>query len=83
MIPITETTFVDPGLVDTEFSQVRYHGDTRKGKMTYLGMTPLEAEDVAEAVLFAATRPGRVQVAEMLLLPTDQAAAVHVHRRRG
>ena len=74
---------IDPGLVDTEFSQVRYHGDTRKGKMTYLGMTPLEAEDVAEAVLFAATRPGRVQVAEMLLLPTDQAAAVHVHRRRG
>jgi len=74
---------IDPGLVDTEFSQVRYHGDTRKARMTYLGMTPLEAGDVADAVLFAATRPGRVQVAEMLLLPTDQAAAVHVHRRRG
>ncbi len=74
---------IDPGLVDTEFGQVRYHGDTRKAKMTYIGMTPLAAGDVAEAVLFAATRPGRVQVAEMLLLPTDQAGAVHVHRRRG
>ena len=74
---------IDPGLVDTEFSQVRYHGDTRKAKMTYMGMEPLAAEDVADAVLFAASRPGRVQVAEMLLLPTDQAGAVHVHRRRG
>ena len=74
---------IDPGLVDTEFSQVRYHGDSRKAKMTYIGMTPLAAEDVADAVLFAATRPERVQVAEMLLLPTDQAGAVHVHRRRG
>ena len=74
---------IDPGLVDTEFGQVRYHGDTRKAKMIYIGMTPLAALDVADAVLFACTRPGRVQVAEMLLLPTDQAGAVHVHRRRG
>ncbi len=74
---------IDPGLVETEFSQVRYHGNSRKAKMTYIGITPLTGDDVADAVLFAATRPSRVQVAEMLLLPTDQAGAVHVHRRHG
>ncbi len=73
---------VDPGLVDTEFSQVRFHGNEKKAQATYVGMTPLTGNDVAEAVVFAATRPAHVQVAEIILLPADQAAATHVHRNK-
>jgi len=71
---------VDPGLVDTEFSVVRYHGDRERAASTYRGMTPLTADDVADVVLFAATRPPHVDLAEVLVLPTDQASAMHVHR---
>ena len=72
---------VDPGLVNTEFSTVRFHGDTERAGRTYEGMTPLAAEDVAETVLWVATRPEHVNAAEVLLLPTDQASAGIVHRR--
>lgn len=72
---------VDPGLVETEFSLVRFHGDAERAKVPYQGMTPLAAEDVAEAVVFCATRPLHVNVREMILLPAEQASAVHVQRR--
>ncbi len=71
---------VDPGLVETEFSIVRFRGEETRARAVYEGMTPLTPDDVADAVLFAATRPPHVQVAEILLLPTDQAAANVVHR---
>jgi NADP-dependent 3-hydroxy acid dehydrogenase YdfG len=71
---------IDPGLVATEFSEVRFHGDAARAETVYRGMRPLTAEDVAEVVVFAATRPPHVNVAELLLLPTDQASAFHVHR---
>jgi 3-hydroxy acid dehydrogenase/malonic semialdehyde reductase len=71
---------VDPGMVETEFSEVRFHGDAERAQSVYRGMTPLTAHDVAEVVLFAATRPPHVSVAEVLVLPTDQAAATAVHR---
>ncbi len=71
---------VDPGLVDTEFSVVRFNGDQKRADGVYQGMTPLSAEDVADAVLFCATRPPHANVREMILMPTDQAAAVFVHR---
>jgi len=74
-------TSIDPGLVDTEFSEVRFHGNRDKARAVYRGMTPLTARDVAEAVLFAATRPPHVTVGDLLLLPTDQASATTVHRR--
>jgi len=74
-------TSIDPGLVDTEFSTVRFHGDVQRAESVYKGMTPLSANDVAQAVLFAATSPPHVTVAELLLLPTDQASASVVHRR--
>ncbi len=73
---------VDPGLVETEFSVVRFHGDQERAAGVYQGLTPLSAKDVADAVLFCATRPSHANVREMILMPTDQAAAVHVHRRR-
>ncbi len=72
---------VDPGMVATEFSEVRFHGDTERADSVYAGMTPLTAEDVAEAVLFSATRPSHVNVADIMLLPVDQASATSVHRK--
>ena len=72
---------VDPGMVETEFSLVRFHGDAARASSVYRGMQPLLAADVAEVIVFAATRPPHVNLAETLLLPTDQASAVNVHRR--
>jgi NADP-dependent 3-hydroxy acid dehydrogenase YdfG len=71
---------IDPGLVETEFSEVRFRGDRRRAAAIYSGMTPLRAEDVAEVVVFTATRPDHVDLAEVLLLPTDQASSVHIRR---
>lgn len=73
---------VDPGLVSgTEFSEVRFHGDRARAEAVYRGLTPLSPEDVADAVLFAATRPDHVTVAEVVLLCTDQASARDFHRK--
>jgi NADP-dependent 3-hydroxy acid dehydrogenase YdfG len=72
---------IDPGMVETEFSQVRFRGDAERAAAVYRGLRPLVAADVAEVVLFVATRPPHVALAEVLLLPTDQASATHLHRR--
>ena len=71
---------VDPGLVNTEFSKVRFHGDQQRADSTSNGMTPLAAEDVASTILWMAQAPAHVNIAEVLLLPTDQAAATVVKR---
>jgi 3-hydroxy acid dehydrogenase/malonic semialdehyde reductase len=72
---------VDPGMVETEFSLVRFHGDGRLAGGVYAGMTPLTAADVAEAVVFCATRPPHANVREMILMPAAQASATQVFRR--
>jgi NADP-dependent 3-hydroxy acid dehydrogenase YdfG len=73
---------VDPGMVAaTEFSLVRFHGDAERAASVYRGMTPLRPEDVAELIVYVATRPPHVNVAETVILPTDQASATNVHRR--
>ncbi len=74
-------TEIQPGLVETEFSEVRFHGDQARAAAVYQGLTPLTAMDVAEVVVFAATRPPHVNISEVLLLPTDQASTTLVHRR--
>lgn len=71
---------VDPGLVETEFSVVRFAGDRARADEVYAGMTPLTAADVADVVRFVADRPPHVVVADVLLLPADQAASGIVHR---
>jgi 3-hydroxy acid dehydrogenase/malonic semialdehyde reductase len=71
---------VDPGLVETEFSMVRFRGDEQRAKTVYQNITPLKSEDIAETVVFCATRPPHVQIAEMIVLPTNQASASLVHR---
>ena len=72
---------VDPGMVETEFSLVRFHGDAERARGVYDGLEPLCGEDVAEAVVFCATRPPHANVREMILMPSAQAAAVHAYRR--
>ncbi len=73
---------VDPGLVETEFSIVRFHGDREKAGKTYEGMTPLTADDIADAVLYCATRPPHVNIQQVVLTPTDQASTTLVHRKQ-
>lgn len=78
--PIRIST-VDPGMVDTEFSLVRFHGDKEKAKGVYTGLEPLAGEDVAEAVLFCVTRPPHVNVHQILIMPKAQATATISHRK--
>jgi serine 3-dehydrogenase len=73
-------TSVDPGMVQTEFSQVRFHGDTERAAAVYQGLQPLSADDVAEVIIFCATRPPHVDVADIIVMPTDQASVNHAHR---
>jgi serine 3-dehydrogenase len=74
-------TSVDPGLVETEFSKVRFRDDSDKAAEPYRGLAPLTAEDVARAVLYAVTQPAHVAVADLCLLPTDQASVADTIRR--
>ncbi len=76
-------TDVSPGLVETEFSKVRFEGDENRASKVYEGMTPLVASDVADCVAWAATRPAHVNIDEIIVRPRDQAAATLVHRRPG
>lgn len=64
-----------PGMVDTEFSLVRFKGDKEKADSVYKGLTPLYAEDIAETILFMVTRPSHVNIDDILIMPTDQASA--------
>jgi NADP-dependent 3-hydroxy acid dehydrogenase YdfG len=75
-------TEVNPGLVGgTEFSLVRFRGDEERARQVYEGLTPLEPEDVADAVVWAATRPSHVNVDEIVIRPRDQASATAFFRR--
>jgi len=74
-------TEIAPGLVETEFSKVRFYGDEERAKAVYKGMEPLLADDIAECITWAATRPSHVNIDELIVRPRDQAAATLVHRR--
>lgn len=71
---------VDPGAVETNFSSVRFKGDEKRAAAVYAGFHPLTAHDIADAVLYCATRPLHVNVSEMIVMPTDQAAATMIAR---
>lgn len=71
---------IAPGLVETEFSLVRFDGDEERAAEVYEGMTPLTAEDIADCIAWVATRPSHLNIAHMLVLPRDQATATRVHR---
>ncbi len=72
---------VDPGMVETEFSQVRFQGNMERAKQVYQGVTPLTPEDIAEIVVFCATRPAHVNLSEVIVLATAQGSATLVHRQ--
>jgi len=72
---------IAPGLVETEFSLVRFHGDGERAAKVYQGYTPLRPEDVADAAVWCATRPAHVNVAEVLITSVDQASTTLVHKR--
>ncbi len=74
-------TEVAPGLVETEFSLVRFGGDADRAAKPYAGMTPLSADDVADAVLWAITRPPHVNIDEIVMRPQAQANSTTIHRR--
>lgn len=71
---------IDPGLVETNFSNIRFYGDKEKAKNVYRGLTPLTGDDVADAVIYCATRPPHVNIAEITLLAARQASATVVYR---
>lgn len=71
---------VSPGLVETEFSLVRFKGDAAKAALPYRGMQPLTADDVAAVITWMVTAPAHVNIADVLVLPTAQATATQVHR---
>ena len=73
---------VEPGLAETEFSEVRFKGDSARAKTVYEGLTALRAEDVADAVIWCVTRSAHVNVQSVLIMPTDQASAHAVYRRK-
>lgn len=72
---------VDPGFAETEFSIVRFKGDTERAKKVYEGLEALTADDIAETLVWVASRPSHVCIDELVIKPTDQAAIHKVHRR--
>lgn len=76
-----KVTNIAPGMVETEFSIVRYKGDEEAAKNVYKGMTPLTNEDIAETILFAITRPAHVCLNDIVIMPTAQANSRDVYRK--
>ncbi|MDE5793821.1 MAG: SDR family NAD(P)-dependent oxidoreductase [Muribaculaceae bacterium] len=74
-------TLLKPGLVETRFSEVRFHGDTERAANVYKGIVPLTGEDIADAALYAVQAPAHVQIAEMLILATHQASGSVICRK--
>jgi NADP-dependent 3-hydroxy acid dehydrogenase YdfG len=72
---------VDPGLVETEFSEVRFRGNTQRASQVYANLRPLTGEDIADIVVFCATRPPHVDIGQVVVMSIDQASANHVYRK--
>ena len=75
-------TEIDPGMVETEFSVVRFGGDADRAAKVYEGVTPLSADDVADCIAFAVTRPSHVNIDSMLVMARDQYGAQRIQRRQ-
>ncbi|QLE01327.1 SDR family NAD(P)-dependent oxidoreductase [Galbibacter sp. BG1] len=71
---------INPGLVETEFSKVRFKGDTEKADKVYQGYTPLTPEDIAEIIYFTISRPAHVNIADLIVMPSDQASSTIVNK---
>ena len=76
-----KVTEIRPGMLETEFSEVRFHGDKARADKVYDGVTPLTGDDIAEAIAWAAQLPAHMNVNDMVLMPTQQAGAYYTVRR--
>jgi 3-hydroxy acid dehydrogenase/malonic semialdehyde reductase len=76
-----KVTAIHPGAVETEFSEVRFKGDKTRAKKVYEGFAPLVADDIAETIWFAVSRPAHVNINEMIVMPTAQASAVNIVKK--
>jgi 3-hydroxy acid dehydrogenase/malonic semialdehyde reductase len=76
-----KVTAIHPGMVETEFSLVRFKGDESRAKTVYKGIQPLTAEDIAETVYWTASRPAHVNISDLLIMPTAQASPTHTLRK--
>ncbi|TCD03895.1 SDR family NAD(P)-dependent oxidoreductase [Pedobacter psychroterrae] len=76
-----KVTAINPGMVETEFSKVRFKGDETRAKKVYDGLEPLAANDIADAIWFAVSRPAHVNINDMLIMPAAQATATIVERK--
>lgn len=72
---------VNPGLVQTEFSDVRFKGDNERAKTVYKGYSPLQAEDIARIILFVLEQPPHVNIADLVVMPTDQASSTQIKKK--
>ena len=72
---------IHPGMVETEFSQVRFKGDATRADQVYKGFTPLHPEDIAEIIVFALNRPAHVNIADLTVMCLDQASSTIVNKR--
>jgi 3-hydroxy acid dehydrogenase / malonic semialdehyde reductase len=77
-----KVTSINPGLVETEFSLVRFKGDASKANNIYQGITPLTAEDIADIILFVVSRPPHVMIADLTVFPSAQASSTIVNRKQ-
>jgi len=76
-----KVTEIRPGMVETEFSEVRFHGDKARAEKVYEGVTPLTGDDIAEAIAWVAQLPDHMNVNDMVLMPAQQAGAYYTVRR--
>ena len=79
--PVRVST-VDPGMVETEFSKVRFYGDSERAKKVYQGVKPLTGDDIADTIVWIASRPEHVNVAQVIVMPKAQASAMVLHRQQ-
>ena len=75
-----KVTTIQPGIVETDFSQVRFHGDKDKAAKVYQGVEALQAQDIADAVLYVTKQPRRVQISDMTIMANQQATGFTIHR---
>jgi len=72
---------INPGLVETEFSSVRFKGDEDRAKTVYQGYSPLQAQDIARILFFVLEQPAHVNIADLVVMPTDQASSTQIRKR--
>ena len=73
-------TSISPGMVETDFSMVRFKGDEARARAVYQGLKPLSPEDIADAIVYCATRPPHVNINDMIIMPTNQANVYTIHK---